>query len=486
MSLAKKTAGGIVWTGSSTFVNTAINFVILAVLARILSPSDFGLMGMLMVVINFVILFSDFGLSTAIVQQKELNDENLSTIFFLSIGIGMLLCLICFICSGLMSQVFHEADLSYLLKIASISFIITAFGQTFKAVLQKEMNFKALFKVDVISSIVYGVVSIALAFKGFGVLSLVYGLLMRQLANTFFSYTYNSFTPRFLFNIESIGSLLRFGIYVFGERIVNYFNRNLDYIVIGRILGAEALGYYTLAYNLMLVPISRIAAAVMQVVFPALSIIQEDNERMRKGYLKVIRYIALVTFPIMAMLFAVATEFISIVYGPKWIPTVLVLQILCFVGALQSIGTTVGSVLYAKGRSDIGFKWNCFVVCCYTAAFLVGVKWGIVGVASMYALFGIILMPIIQTITNNLMNLRWKEFAKQFIVSGTGSLILIFVVLIFKNILLNQRNLTQLSILISSILVGSATYTLFVFLNDRKTIIDGLALVRGGLSKDAS
>lgn len=485
MSLANRTVNGIVWTGSSTFVNAVINFVILVVLARILSPADFGLMGMVMAVINFVVLFSDFGLCAAIVRQKETNEEELSTIFFLSVGMGIFLFLICFFSSGLIARFFQKTELSYLLKIISVSLIVTASSQTFAALLLKAMNFKALFKVNIMSSIAYGVVSISLALKGFGVRSLVIGLFVRQVVHLISVYMFNPFTPRFLFSIRSVENSFRFGIYVFGERIVNYFIGNLDYIIIGRLLGAEALGYYTLAYNLMLVPIAKIAGAVRRVVFPAFSKVQDDNERMKRGYLKVVRYISLITFPAMAGLFMVSKEFVNVVYGPKWEPVILVLQILCFIGAVQSITTVVEPVLYAKGRSDIGFKWNCFKVCCTATAFILGVRWGIVGVATAFVIVSALLGPVIQGIVHRLIELKWAEFLKQFVKPALGSALVIAAIFMLKELFLNQGNFAESFILTSSIVVGLISYVSFLFFNDRRTIMDILSLLKGGLSKNS-
>ena len=484
--LKQKTVTGVKWSGMTMFVVTGLVFIITAVLARLLSPYDFGLMGMLMVIINFVILFADFGLPTAIIQQQELNDEQLSTIFFLSVVIGLFLSATCYFLSGLIAQFFQKPELIYLSKVVSVSFVITSFGQVFRALLQKKMDFKALFGIDVLSNVIYGIFSILLAFRGFGVLSLVYGFLLRQLAGTIFSFRLNSFKPRLKFNIKSIRNLLHFGGYVLGERIVNYFNRNLDYIIIGRILGAEALGYYTLAYQIMLLPISRISGSVTQVIFPAFASIQDDNSKIREGYLKVIRYISLVTFPVMAILFIVASEFIPAVFGSKWNPTILVLKILCLIGAIQSIGTIIGSVLYAKGRPDIGFKWNCFGIGCYGTAFLIGVRWGIVGVASMYAVFAVVLFPIIQNITNNLIDLRWRDLMKQLKVQILGSFLSIAVTTILRVVFLNQNHFTQNFILISSVMSGLIVYSIFIYLIDRKVITEGLVILGMNCSRNST
>jgi len=477
MNLTQKTVKGVMWTGFSTGSTTLLNFIILAILARLLSPSDFGLMGMVMVVIGFAITIADLGLGAAIIQRQDISHEQLSTVFFLNILLGTLLCTIVYFSSGIIALFFKKYELVNLLKLISFSFIIISLSQTFRTLLQKWMNFKVLAKVEVCGIIIYGISSITFALKGFGVRSLVLGFLIRQTAETILLWFFTGFKPRLVFKLKNTKNLINFGIYVFGERIMNYFNRNLDYIIIGRFLGAEALGFYTLAYQLMLFPISKISNIFGKVTFPAFSMIQNNNEKIKKGYLKVVKYISLVTFPMMAGLFAVAPEFITSIYGAKWYPTILILQILCLIGALQSIGSMVGTVLYAKGRSDIAFKWNVFVVCCTTVAFLIGVNWNIVGVAIAYAIISLILLPIIQNITNKLIDLKMKDFLIQFINQIIGAVIMLIFVLILK-LLLNNYNLSQIFTLLSSILTGIIIYMIIILLKDKRVIIEGMEILQ--------
>lgn len=477
MNLRQKVSKGIMWTGSSAATVTISNFIILAVLARLLSPSDFGLMGMVMVVIGFATVISDLGLGAAVIQRQKLTQTQISTFYFLNIIVGIILCGIVYFASGLIAIFFKKSELGSLLKVISFSFIIISLGQTFRTLLEKWMDFKKLAKVEVSGIFVYGISSITLALKGFEVWSLVYGFLIRHLWETTLLWIVTSFKPHLSFNLKKIKNLVKFGIYVFGERIINYFNRNLDYIIIGSFLGAEALGYYTLAYRLMLFPLSKISHVIIKVMFPAFSIIQNNNKKIQDGYLKVVKYISLVTFPMMAGLFVVAPAFINGILGTKWQPTVLVLQILCLVGAIQSVVTTVGAIQYSKGRSDIGFKWSCVGIACLAPAFLIGVKWGIVGVAIAYAIVAITLFPIIQSITNRLIELKWKNFLKQFINQTLGSMLIIVSVFCLELCLLNRFVFSQLTILISSVLMGVLVYTIFIFLKDRKSIIEDFKIL---------
>lgn len=485
MRLTQKITKGVMWTGTSMVALTILNFITLAVLARLLSPSDFGLMGMVRVVIGFAAMIADLGLGAAVIQRQDVTEEQLSTFFFLNVGLGIVLCSIVYFNAGFIAAFFRRSELGNYLRVISVCFIIISLGQIFRTLLQKRMNFKALFKVEISGIIIYGISSITLAMKGFGVWSLVYGFLIKQVSETVLLWIVTTFRPRLVFSLKKIKNLVNFGIYVFGVRVINYFCRNLDYIIIGRFLGAEALGFYTLAYRLMLVPISKIAGVVGKVSFPAFSMVQSDNKKIRAGYLKIVKYIALITFPMMAGLFVVAPEFITLVYGTKWHPVISVVQILCFVGALQSIGTTVGTIQYAKGRADINFKWNCFAFCCYATAFFIGIKWGIFGVAVAYAIAEIILFPIIQTITNGLIGLKWKEFLRQFVNQTIGAILLILVVFnikaflnfMVKKVAFYHFSFSQFFVLIILILSGILFYGLFIYLKDKETSAEVLKII---------
>jgi len=478
MNLAQKASKGVIWTGLSTGVVTILNFLILAILARLLSPSDFGLMGIVMIVINFALTITDLGLGVSVIQSPYITNEQLSTFFFLNILLGGAFCGIIYFSSGIIALFFKEKELVNLLRVLSFCFIIVSFGQSYRILLQKWLNFKALAKVEIFGIVMYGVSSISFALKGFGVWSLVYGFLVRQLAESILLQCISEFRPKFVFDLKKTKHLFSFGIYVFGERIINYFNRNLDYIIIGRFLGPEALGFYSLAYQLMLVPLSKVSQMIIKVAFPAFSMVQDDNNKIRIGYLKMVKYIALITFPMMAGLFIVAPEFINSIYGTKWQQAILVLKILCIVGAVQSIATTVGTILYAKGRPDIGFKWVCCAIIFYALSFVIGANWGIVGVALAYSIVVIISSPIIQNITHGLIDLKMKDFLKQFVNQTIGAIAIIVVVFYFKLSMLYLFDPSQLFTLFTSISIGIIAYTVVVLLKEKNSVREVIEILR--------
>jgi PST family polysaccharide transporter len=301
-----------------------------------------------------------------------------------------------------------------------------------------------------------------LAIIGYGVWSLVFGGLVGNFISVIILWKISAWRPSLKFSFAHFKELFGFGGHVMGSRLLNYIDSNMDYLVVGKLLGAVALGYYTLAYHLITFPLHKISIIVTRVTFPAFSTIQDDNDTLRKGYLKVVRYISLITFPMLAGMFVVAPEFVVVVFGTKWAPMILPLQILCLAGALKSVGTTVGSILLSKGRADIQFKWNILTAIVIPIAVIIGANYGIVGVAAAITVMTISLFPIIQMITNKLIDLSMFSYLKAIHPAIIGSITLIIFVEAYQRMILTIYYLPAIGILISSALIGIIAYILIM------------------------
>jgi O-antigen/teichoic acid export membrane protein len=460
MTLTQRTATNILWKGSSVTLNTILNFVLLAILANLLAPSDFGLRGIILIMMGFLLLLSDLGLGAALVHEPTLTPEQFSTAFYLNVLLGLALAAVLFASSGLVAAFFREERLTLILRVMSLAFLLSSSGAIFAAQLQKELRFKTLFIINFAEWAVSGVASVWLALRGLGVWCIVFGYMLGILVRIVLLWGTASRRPGLMFKRKSVDRFLKFGLFVYGQQILNFLTRNLDNIIIGRYLGPEALGYYSLAYSLMLTPVSRISDSVSQVIFPAFSLIQHDDERIRAGYLKVVRFVAFVTFPMMAGMLVVAPQLIVAIYGPKWMPAVGVLQIFCLIGALQSVVSLAQTVQYTKGRSDIGFKLNLLALGCDATAFFIGVRYGILGVAVAYAFLALILEPTIQIVTNRLIGLSSRSFLRQFRLPTFGAFLIIVLVLAFKGAVGTAFHPSPAWLLIGSVGLGLAAYGL--------------------------
>ncbi|MCK5644761.1 MAG: lipopolysaccharide biosynthesis protein, partial [Gammaproteobacteria bacterium] len=274
--------------------------------------------------------------------------------------------------------------------------------------------------------------------------------------------------PKLHFNWNDIKTIIGYSANLSGFSLLNYFSRNADYLLIGKFLGATSLGYYTLAYRLMLFPLSKISSVLSKVMFPALSQIQHDNSKFKKFYFKSTKYTAFVTFPLMLGLFAVADEFVLVVFGVKWVPVIFLIKVLSIVGLMQSIETTVGSIYLAKGRTDWLFRWGIFSSIITVSAIIIGLQWGINGVAVCYMIAALLIAYPNFAIPFRLIDLSFTDFVLNLKEETATSLIMFVVVMSVVRI---QRNL-QISnevILVSTIVIGIMGYIVAVIAINNST-----------------
>ena len=382
---------GVKWSAISRAGRLGTQFITTIILARLLSPEDFGLVGMAVIVIGFLGIFKDMGTSAAIIQRERIDDSLISSIFWVNIVFGLFVTFLLFAGASVIAWFYHESRLTPLMRALSFSFLLSGFGIVPNALMQRALAFKKLAKIELTAIISGSIVGIVLAFSGVGVWSLVIQSLTTAGLTTILLWLLGKWRPKLKFNWQEVKSISGYSLNLTGFNLLNYLARNADYLLIGRYLGATALGLYTLAYQILLFPVQSISAVIGRVMFPVYSKIQSDNKRFSRIYLDVASTIALFTFPLMTGLFLLAKPFISVTLGPKWQQVALLIQILAPVGAVQSIATTVGLIYQAKGKTDWLFRWGIFSVSVIIIAFIIGIQYGIVGVATAY---GIIIFMI--------------------------------------------------------------------------------------------
>lgn len=456
----------------------ALQFMTLAVLARLLSPADFGLMGMIMVVMGFSQAFADMGISNAIIHRQDATRNQLSSLYWLNILAGVVVFFMVCLATPLVAAFYREPRLSNLLYLTAIIFLITPLGQQAQIILQKNLKFDGLAKIEVVSAIATSTISIGAAFAQLGVYSLIIG----QLAGTISRVGLlcwlgrRDWRPSLHFSKRDLNGYVRFGLYQMGERTVNFLSANMDYLIIGRFLGSTALGFYTLAYQLVTFPVARVNPVITKVMFPIFSKIQNDNENLRKGYGKVINYIALISFPMMMGMLIVAPEFISLFFGEKWIATTSVLQILCLVGLFRSLGNPVGAILLAKGRVDIGFYWNLFTLVIISIAVILGINWGINGVAYAILILQLPFFLIIQPIVNKLIDMKMMQYLKAIFVPCVCSLVMLIAIIILK---IFMSNIGAQWLFTITIVMGIIIYIAAYYFKDKNSFLELISMIRG-------
>lgn len=459
-NLTQIAAKGVMWAGISQFSTQAFQFIVTIILARLLIPSDFGIVSMAATFTGFVVCINRLGFNAAIVQKKEITEKHLSTAFWSCMFIAVILYILTIIISPFIAVFFRKEIVRPVVCVVAIGFITGALGAVQRSLFSKQLDFKSLAIVEIGIAIAYGASSIFLALMDQGVWSLVYGGIFSDVIGTLLLWLLCNWRPKLIFDYKSFKELFSFGIYVTGENVVNYISANIDYILVGRFIGAHFLGVYTVAYTLITFPRNKISNIVTRVTFPLFSSIQDDNKRLQNGYLAAIKYISIITFPATIGLLIIAPEFVMSVYGEKWQEVAIPLRIMCIAGMLKSIGTTVGSVLYAKNRADIGFKWNLIELSILTLSIIIAIKYGIVGVAIAVTLTTVLLEPIIQWITNKLIELRFADIWRALRPASICSFAMSCSLLVYNGILQKIINLSDFGLLISSIAIGIMVYLL--------------------------
>jgi PST family polysaccharide transporter len=401
---------GLAWKAVSQVTLQISRIVVALLLARLLAPHDWGLAAMVLVFSGFVVVFTDNALKTALIQRRDLLEEDRSTVFWLSASVGLALALGGIALSGPLASFYGETEVRPLFIALSIGFFVTSLGTTQSALLAREMEFRRLELRQIAATLVGAITGISLALGDFGAWAIVGQQLAETVTSTVLLWFVTPWRPSATFSLASLRRLGGFAGYVFGENVLFQLGRNLVSLVIGRGLGAAALGTYTLATNVILMPFARIAAPLQQVFFPAFSLMRDDRERMADVWIRATRLVALIAMPALVGLVIVAPDFVSVVLGPRWSGATEVIQILACVGLVQALHTLNGEVLLALNRAKAFFWFTSLWFVGSVGAVLLGLQWGIVGVALSYAIASLLIEPVRALITTRALGIPLLRF----------------------------------------------------------------------------
>jgi O-antigen/teichoic acid export membrane protein len=472
-SMMKQLLGGMKWTASSTVINTILQLVQYIVLARLLSPSDFGLMGMIIVIISFAQIFTDMGIGSAIIQRKNVTEQQLSTLYWFNILSGVIVFLTVFATSPLVASFYKEDRLIGPLYLTAFVFLVIPFGQQFQYLLQKNLEFDKLAKIEVVS-IAFGVLgSILIAVFDYGVYALVWGQIISNFAKSLLLgiYGWKSWRPKFHFNKDDLKGFLSFGFYQMGSRTVSFFGSNIDNMLIGRFLGAEALGIYTIAYQLIIIPVTKINPIITKVAFPLFSIQQDNNKDISKAFIDMSKLLAVITFPMLVGLMSTAPILIPILFGTKWELSIPIVQVLAILGILRVLMNPNGAVLLAKGRADLGFKWDFFVAITNAIVFMFVIPYGVLGVAWSRVIISIVNLFLGRLLLRSVIGLKARDYFAALLKPTLISIIMGSIVYTAYLITSHFLNVINIYYLIGFILIGVFAYVLFFYLIDRHYIL---------------
>lgn len=445
---------GVSWTATSQAVTQMSIFLVTIVLARLLVPEDFGVIGMANIYVGLVAMLGEIGLGAALIHRAEASLDELSTVFWASVVVGAALTAASIACAPLAASFFRDPQVGAVIRALSITFVLSALGSVHKVLLNKRLDFRRLARVEIGSVVAYGLVAVATAAGGMGVWSLVAGYAVRAVVEAVLLWAVEPWRPGFAFDRVAFRSLFSFGANVWGFNFVNYARENVDYFVVGRVLGAGSLGLYTFSYNLANLPRKQLGAVVGRVAFPAFARVQDDDPLLCRAYVKIVRCVSLVAFPLLAGLALVAPLFVPVVYGQKWVAAVVPLQLLCGAGALYSLGSTVGSLYLAKGRPDLQLKVGLGAFALLGLAVGLGVRWGIAGVAAGVLAYTLTSLLAGQAFANGLIGLRMREYVRALVPACAGCAVMAVAVL-STSAAASEWGLRPAASLVAQILAGA-------------------------------
>ena len=477
-NLGRRSTAAVMWSVGSQSGRQLISLVTSMLLARLLGPEAYGLMGMVAVVNGFGALFLDMGFGAALVQRHDLRSDHLTSVFWANIALGVFLMLCMCGTASLVARLFNEPSLVPLLRVTSIGFVINGLALVQISLATRRMDFKLLSGVEVVSAFFGGAVGLLLAFSNAGVWSLVVLNLAGSVATVVGVWFISSWRPKFAFSMTALSELIGFGANLLGFWVFNYWVRNADNLIIGRYLGSAALGIYDRAYSLGMLPIGNITGVMARAMIPALTSIQHDKPRVKGVYLRAIRIIAVVSLPVIVGMFSVADTLIGALLGAKWVAMVPVFRVLCVAFLLQPVGSTVGWLYMSQGRTDLMMRWGVASGVMYVASYCIGVKWGVLGVAYAYCFTNyIILQYPAWAIPARLIGLSFVEMLKPLLSIFLYAFMMGFVVWAVGIACVARLPIGV--VLTIQIIIGIGIYSSLIFLRCRGDLTDLKTLLLG-------
>ncbi|MEK7729069.1 MAG: lipopolysaccharide biosynthesis protein, partial [candidate division KSB1 bacterium] len=423
-------------------------------------------------IIGFATKLGEFGFNLGLVQRREeVREEHVNTLFIMDFLFKLTLFGIVMLALPYLADYFHEPRLQAIMPAIALYMVLDCFSNPGTTMLDRQMNFGAQAKIQIIERFVEIVSSVSMALAGLGVWSLIYSKIISISLSAVLASRAAHWRPSLKFDFQASKDLFRFGGWIFIRNMCRELADNVDYFIIGRYLNAEQLGYYTKAFDLMRLPQRRITRSINSVMFAAFSRVQDHPEKVRAGFEKAVLVVSLVSYPLLIGMMIVAREFVEVVFGEKWLPMVLPLQIMCVAGVLRSIDPFLNSVVTATGfvrhsafRRLVEFA--LLAVACY-----IGVQYGIVGVAIAVVIVSFIVMFLMVNLLKQVSISGWREYLAPQMPAFLGTLLMAAVMLVFKYLAENIFHLHALAAMSGMTIIGSVTYVGALLLAKPKRLV---------------
>lgn len=410
MSLTKKAIDGSKWNVLSITIRTVIQFAQMVLLAKFLNPKDYGLVGMMSFFIGLSSVLVDMGLSSAIIHAKDITRNQLSSLFWLNVLLGLVIFLLITASSPLIAMLYDEPQIKEMIIYMALGLFMNSFSFQHQFLLLKDLRFKESSLYTIISQVLLLVISLSMAILDYGVYSLIIpNIIVSALGAVYLIYYLREhYLPQFHFSYSDVKRFMKYSFYLTASNLLNYFNSQVDTLLIGYYVGAERFGYYYVAKNLSLRPLQIMAPIISNVTGPLLSKVNTEAGRLYSAYSKIIHYSSLLLFPTYLLMFLFAKPIIEVLYGDRWLLAIFPLQLMCIISIFRSLISPIGSLVLATGKARELFVYNVVLFILFPASMFLGSYYGIEGIlyaqVALMVLFlflhvFIVLKPLIPEIT---------------------------------------------------------------------------------------
>ena len=379
-SVRQDTLSGVKWTAIENFSIQGIQFFLGLIMARLLSPSDYGVLGMIGIFIAISQTFINCGFTSALIRKIDRTQEDCSTVFYFNIATALFFYILLFFTAPYISYFFETPVLKAVIRVIAINLVIDSLAAVHRTQLTIKIDFRSQAIISFITCILSGVVGVYLAYKGYGVWALVYQQIIGAILNVILTWYVSKWVPSFLFSKSSFSELFAFGSKLLGANLLHTFYSNVTTLAIGKFYSATELGFYTRGNNFASLPSSNLVGILQRVTFPILSKIQNDEERLLGVYSKYIRITSLPVFFLMCLLVGVSKPLILILITDKWSDSIIYLQILCFAMMFDHITTVNMNLLQVRGRSDLVLKTEIIKKSISFAMIIASIPFGVIAI----------------------------------------------------------------------------------------------------------
>lgn len=440
--LKDKAISGVKWNAIGRFSTQGVNFIIGLILARLLSPSDYGVVGMVGIFFAIAQTFIDSGFGSALIRKNDCTDTDYSTAFYFNVIVGLVCCILLWIASPFIADFFNTPILKDLVKVMSLNMFVSSFAIVHGTKLTHDVDFKSQSIIKLITAIISGVCGVLMAYKGFGVWSLVYQQLIATGLRVVLLYVVTKWLPKLEFSKDSFKYLFNFGSKILTASLLHTVYANMTTMIIGKFYSANDLGYYSRGKSLATYPSTNITGILQSVTYPVLSKIQDDDEHLIQSYRKLISMTSLVIFFGMFLLAALAKPLIITLLTDKWLDAVIYLQVFCFAYMFDHICALNLNILYVKGYSNLVLKLEVLKKAISISMIIAAIPFGVLAICVVSALYTQIAVVINTYYTGKLFGLGYvkqvKDFSKYLICS------IIAVIPAFLIVLIDIHHVVQL------------------------------------------